>query len=131
MIEATPADPVDLMVIEEPGDQSPLSILDIILSNPLPNNIKPKETPHLNLESARMNVEIVDDIMRDPFSSAPKALQLSPQPLAVRVVADFQDSSQVALDNISHDNESDHVELELNLDLYEGLLVKAVNEVAM
>ena len=37
----------------------------------------------------------------------------------------------MALDSTSHDKESNPTELELNLHLYEGLLDKAVNEVAI
>ena len=80
-----------------------------------------------------MNVEVVDDTMQnlDPFSPTPKALLLYPQPLAVREMADFRDSSQVALDCTSHDQDSDPNEPELNLDFYEGLADKAVNEVVI
>ena len=80
-----------------------------------------------------MNVEVVDNTMQDldPFSPAPKALQLSPQPLTVRKVADFRDSSQVVVDSISHNKDSDPTKQELNVDLYEGLLDKVVNEVAI
>ena len=80
-----------------------------------------------------MNVEVVDNTMQDldPFSPAPKALPLYPKPLAVREVSDFRDLSQVALDNTTHDKESDPIELELNLDLYEELSDKVVNEVSI
>ena len=37
----------------------------------------------------------------------------------------------MVLDSTSHDKESDPIELDLNLDLYKGLLDKAVNEVAI
>ena len=95
MFEANPLDSMDSIVTKEPSDRSLLSIPDHILSSPLSNNTKPKETHHLNLESTCMNVEVVDDTMRDldPFSVAPKALQLSPLRLAVREVVDFWDSS--------------------------------------
>ena len=77
-----------------------------------------------------MNVEVVDDTMRDldPFSPAPKALVLCPQPLAIREVPDFPDSSQVPLHGTFDDQDSNPNEPELNLDLYEGLVGKAINE---
>ena len=73
------------MVIEDPGDRSPLSIPNVLQSNLLPDSTKPEEISHLNLELVCMNIEVVDDTMRDLdlFSPTPKALQLSPQPLAV------------------------------------------------
>ena len=44
-------------------------------------------------------------------------------------MADFRDLSQVALDNTSHDQDSDPNEPKLNLNLYEGLTDEAINEV--
>ena len=42
IIEANPPHPMDPMVTKEPGDLSPLSILDVIPSNPLLDSIKPE-----------------------------------------------------------------------------------------
>ena len=77
-----------------------------------------------------MNVDVVDDTMKDldPFSLAPKALVLCPQPLAVWEVPDFLDSSQVPANSTFDDRDSDPNELELNFNLYEGFAIKAVNE---
>ena len=46
-------------------------------------------------------------------------------------MANFRDSSEVALDNSLQDKDFDPMEQELNLDLYEGLSNKAINEVAI
>ena len=73
-----------------------------------------------------MNVDIVDDTMRDldPFSPASKALVLCSQPLAVQEVPDFPDSSQVPANNTFDDRDSDPYEPKLNFNLYEGLVGK-------
>ena len=130
MTEANPADPVDLMVIEELADHSLLRVIDLIPFNLPPHSTQPKETPQSTLEPIRMNVDVVDDTMQDldPFSLAPKALVLCPQPLAVQEVSDFPDSSQVPTDNTFDDRDSDSNEPELNFDLLEGLASKTVNE---
>ena len=77
-----------------------------------------------------MNVDVVDDTMRDldPFSPASKALVLCPQPLAVWEVPDFPDSSQVSADNTFDDRDLDPNEPELNFDLHGRLAGKAINE---
>ena len=75
-----------------------------------------------------MNVDVVDETMRDldPFNPASKALVLCPQPLAIREVPNFSDSSQVLADNTFDDQDSNPNEPELNFDLHEGLTGKAV-----
>ena len=67
MTEANPADLVDSIVIEEPRDQSLLSIPNVISSTPPLDSTKPKETFHTNLESAYMNVAVVDNTMQNLF----------------------------------------------------------------
>ena len=133
MIEANPANPMDPMVTKEPVDQSPLRVTDVIPSSPPPHNTQPKEILQSTLDQTCMNVEVVDDIMQDldPFSPASKALILYSQPLAIQEVLDFPDSSQVALDSTFDDQISDPNEPELNLNLYEGLMGKAINEVVL
>ena len=64
----------------------------------------------------------------DPFSLAPKALVLCPQPLVVWKVPNFPNSSHVPADNTFDDQDSHPNEPELNFDLHEGLAGKAVNE---
>ena len=85
MIKANPADPMDSMVIEEPADQSLLRVTDVIPFSPLPHKTQPKEIPQSTLEPIRMNVEVIDNTMRnlDPFNPASKVLVLCPQPLIV------------------------------------------------
>ena len=81
MIEANPANPMDSMVIEERADQSSLRVIDVISSSLPPHSTQPKETPQSTLEPTYMNVEVVDNTIRDldPF----KVLVLYPKPLAV------------------------------------------------
>ena len=66
-----------------------------------------------------MNVDVVDDTMRDldPFSLAPKALVLYPKPLVVREVLNFPDSSEVPAHIIFDDRDSNPNESKLNFDL--------------
>ena len=130
MTEANPVDSVDSMVIEKPANHSPFRIIDIVPFSPPPHSTQLEKTPHCTLEPIRMNVEVVDDTMRDldSFSPTPKALVLCLQPLAVQEVPNFPDSSQVPLDNTFDDWDSDPNEPELNFNLYEGLTSKAVNE---
>ena len=80
MTIANSADPVHPKVTKEPGDQILLSFPNVIPSNPPLDSTKPEKIPQTNLESARMNVEVVDDTMLDldPFSRAPKVGQWSP-----------------------------------------------------
>ena len=77
-----------------------------------------------------MNVDVVDNTIWDlnPFSPTPKALILCPQPLVVREVPDFPDSSQMPIDNTFDDRDSDPNEPQLNFDLHEELVSKAVND---
>ena len=130
MTKANPVDPVDPMVIEEPFDQSPLRVTAVVPFNLPLSSTQPEETPRSTLEPIRMNVDVVDDTMRDldPFNLVSKALVLCPQPLAVRKVPDFPDSSQVPVDSTFDDRDSDPNKPELNFDLHEGLAGKAINE---
>ena len=61
------------------------ALTDVIPSSSLPHSTQPEEIPQSTLEPTCMNVEVVDDTMRDldPFSPAAKALLLYPQPLIV------------------------------------------------
>ena len=116
MTNARRADPVDSMIIEEPSNPSPLRITVVVPFIPPPATTQPEETPQSTLEPTRMNVDVVDDTMRDldPFNLVPKALVLCPQPLAVREVIDLD---PVYGDSTFDDRDFDPNELELNVDL--------------
>ena len=85
MTKASPADPMDSMITEEPSHQSPLRVTAVVPFNPLPTSTEPKETPLSTLKPTCMNVDIMDGTMRnlDLFSLASKALVLCLQPFAV------------------------------------------------
>ena len=116
MTDARLVDPVDSMITEEPFHQSPLRVTIVVPFIPPPATTQPEETPQSTLEPTRMNVDIVDDTMRDldPFSPTPKALVLCPQPLVVREIIDLD---LVHRDNTFDDWDSVPNEPELNVDL--------------
>ena len=80
MFEANLVDPMDPMVTDNHVDEILVNFPNVIPSRPPRETTKPKETPHVNLESSRMNEEVVDDIVRDldMFSPASKTIQQSP-----------------------------------------------------
>jgi hypothetical protein len=65
MLEANPDDPVDPKVTDEHADESSLILHGGIPSTPLPQSTHPEEMHHTNVESPRMNAEVVDDTLRD------------------------------------------------------------------
>ena len=116
MTEVSLTDPMDSMIREKPSHQSPLRVTAVVPFNPPPASTQPEETLQSTLKPIRMNVDVVDDTMRDldPFSPASKALVLCLQPLAVREVIDLD---LVHADNTLDDRDSDPNEPELNFDL--------------
>ena len=69
---------VDTMITEEPSNPSHLRVTNVVhFILPLATT-QPEETPQSTLEPIRMNVDVVDDSMRDldQFSLAPKELVL-------------------------------------------------------
>ena len=116
MIDARAADPVDNMITEEPSNPSPLRVTAVVPFIPPAATTQPEETPQSTLEPTRMNVDVVDDTMKDldPFSPAPKELVLCPQLLAVREVIDLD---SVHGDSIVADWDFDPNKPDLNVDL--------------
>ena len=108
MSDARPANLVDTGVTEEPSNPSPLRVTAVVPFIPPPTTTQPEEIPQSTLEPTRMNVDVVDDIMRDldPFSSAPKELVLYPQPLLVWEVID--------LDSVHRDSKVDYQDFDPN-----------------
>ena len=116
MTDVRIADLVDSMITEESSNPSPLSVTAVVPFIPLRATTQLEETPQSTLEPTCMNVDVVDDTMRDldPFNPAPKALVLCPQPLAIREVIDLD---QVYGDSTVDGRDSDPNEPELNIDL--------------
>ena len=116
MIDARPIDLVDTEVTEEPSNPSPLRVTAVVPFIPAPATTQPEETLQSTLEPTRMNVDIVDDTMRDfdPFSPTPKELVLCPQPLAIREVIDLD---SVHEDNAVDDRDSNPNEPDLNVNI--------------
>ena len=91
MTDARSTDPVDTGVTKGTSIPSPVGVTTVIPFLAPPPTTQPEETPQSAVDPTRMNDEVVDDAMRDldPMSPPPKDLVLSPQPLAVRKVIDF------------------------------------------
>ena len=91
MTDASPVDPVDIGVTEEPSNLSLVGVIAIISFIPPLLTTQPEETPQSTVEPTCMNDEAVDDTMRDlgSFNPPPKDLVLCPLPLAVREIIDL------------------------------------------